>query len=216
MILAALLVLIVGGISPFAAGDEPACVSPNTFLLMDRDGATLLVDPRGVSVRELSIAPGVGCIVDHGQALLAGIVPGRWRVDRSSGDEAHRIVVIHRRSGGRVFDVAFDRRIELATAVSSPSGRFTVHVQGNNVASEVTILDAQTGMSQHVRLQHDARLAAFAIGVAISPDETCAAISMERDGGDGAETWLLELGSGDVRLLPVPDAFVLGWVRGQV
>jgi len=226
MIVLVLLLFVAGGVPSPGSGREPVppgdramtdgCASPGFSLLMERDGALLAVDPHTHTFRELPIHPEVGRIVAQGQALLTRIVPGPWYVEWGSDDEAHRIVVTDRRTGVRVVDVSFDRRIELSTAVSSPSGRYTVHVQGNNVASEVTILDARAGTGQRVRIPHDARLAAFAIGVAIGPDETCAAISMERAGGQGAETWLLDLTSGEVQVLPVPGAFVLGWVRGQV
>lgn len=183
---------------------------------MERDNAVVLVDPQTLSVRELPVSADVARIAERGQALLTGIVPGRWRIERTSLDGGLRLEVFDRHTGETVFDVAFARRIELATASVSPSGRFTVNVQANNIASEVTILDAGTGIGRRVDIPHDASLAAFAIGLAFSPGEGCVAVSMERDGGDGAETWLLDLESGDARALPVRDVFVLSWLWHQV
>jgi hypothetical protein len=137
-------------------------------------------------------------------------------VVRTSGERAFRIDVMDGLTGDRVFDESFDRRIELATAAVSPSGRFTVHIQGNNIASEVTVLDALSGERWYRELPHDARLAAFAIDAVFDADETCVAISMERVGGEGGETWLLDLRSGEVQALPVADVFAIAWIRDQV
>jgi len=199
--------------SPSPAG---GCDDLDASLLMERGSALLLVNPRTLAVRDVPLNPDVARIVERDRKWLGGVVPARWHVARSSNDREQRVAVYDRQSGETVFDVAFARRIELSTAVVSSSGRFTVHVQANNIASEVTILDAQSGTTRSLDIPHDAHLAAYAIDVAFSPDETCAAISMERIGGDGAETWLLDLASGDVRPLPVPDAFVIGWIRHQV
>ncbi|MDQ3653549.1 MAG: hypothetical protein M3457_00530 [Chloroflexota bacterium] len=200
-----------GSLSP-AGG----CNLLDASLLMERGSALQLVNLRTLAVRDVPLNPDVARIVERGRNLLEGVVPARWHVARTSNDLEQRVAVYDRQSGETVFDVAFALRIELSTAVASSSGRFTVHVQANNVASEVTVLDAQSSTTRSLSIPHEARLAAFAIGVAFSPNETCAAISMERVGGDGAETWLLDLESGEVRPLPVPGAFVLGWIRHQV
>ena len=200
-----------GSLSP-AGG----CDLLDASLLMEHGAALQLVNPRTLAVRDVPLSPDVARIVERGWNLLKGVVPARWHVARTSNDREQRVAVSDRQSGETVFDVAFARRIELSTAVVSSTGQFTVHVQANNIASEVTVLDAENGVSRQVELRHDERLAAFAIGVAFSPGEECAAISMERVGADGAETWLLDLASGDARPLPVPDAFVIGWTRHQV
>lgn len=209
-----------GGEGRRARQDSPSpagvCDGVEASLLMEHGAAVQLVNSRTLAVREVPLGADVARIVERGRNLLEGVVPARWHVARTSNDLEQRVAVYDRQSGKIVFEVAFARRIELSTAVVSPTGRFTVHVQANNIASEVTVLDAQSGAIQSLDIPHDARLAAFAIGVAFSPDETCAAISMERVGGDGAETWLLDLALGDVRALSVTDVFVVGWTRHQV
>lgn len=192
------------------------CEASSASLLMEGGAGLLLVDPRTAAVREAPLGPGVARVVERGWRQLTGIVPRRWHVEWASSDLEQVITVYDRQSGEPVFDVPFARRIELSTALVSPTGRYTVHVQANNVASGVTVLDAHVGTVRSLDIPHGARLAAFAIGVAFSPGETCAAISMERVGGDGAETWLLDLDSGELGRLPVHDAFVLAWVWSQV
>jgi hypothetical protein len=64
-----------------------------------------------------------------------------------------------------------------------------------------------------VRLAHAAPLAAYAIGLTFAPDEHCVAVSMERIGGPGAETWLVDLRTGTVDKVAIPDLFVLDWAR---
>lgn len=176
----------------------------------------VLVNPGTLVVRAVPLPPEIVQIVERGWKRLEGVVPPPWHVVRTSNDREQRVAVYDRQTGRTVVDVAFARRIELATAKVSSTGRFTVHVQANNIASEVTILDAQSGRARSLEIRHDARLAAFSIGVAFSPDETCAAISMERVGGNGPETWLLDLVSSEVRQVPVPDVFVVAWIRIQV
>jgi hypothetical protein len=137
----------------------------------------------------------------------------RWSVRQASDEDGRSFLVTDRETGTDIFDVTYAYRIELAHAASSLSGRFTVVVQSNNVASEVTVLDAATGQSRLSLIGHDAPLAAYAIGIAFSPDEACVAISMERVNGPGAETWLLDLATGEVSALAIPDLFVLDWAR---
>lgn len=209
-----------GGEERRARQDSPSpagvCDGVEASLLMEHGAALQLVNARTLAVREVPLSPDVARIVERGWNRLEGVVPARWHVARTSNDLEQRVTVYDRHTGEPVFNVSFARRIELATALVSPSGRFTVHVQANNIASEVTVLDAQSGTTRSLDIPHDARLAAFAIGVAFSPGDECAAISLERVGGDGAETWLLDLASGEVHELPVPDVFVIGWTWHQV
>lgn len=246
MILIVIFIVILFGVAPFGIGNEPGgldcvgavqaadvtvlscddaggqrgpvwgCGDLHEPLLLEQGRAVLLVNPQTGVARHVPLSPGAVRIVQRSWSLLEGVVRSAWHVERASADTGHRIAVYERRTGTIVLDVAFDRRIELSTAVVSSTGRFTVHVQANNIASEVTILDAQSGSIRRLAIAHDARLAAFAIGVAFSPNEACVAISMERVGGNGAETWLLDLESGVVHTLPVPDAFILGWARAYV
>ena len=201
---------------PGSPSPARGCGGPDGSLLMEDGSGLVLVNPGSLAVRRVPFSPEAVRIVERGWNRLNGVIPARWLVERTSDDTGRRIAVYERQTGDTVFDLAFDRRIELSTDIVSLSGRFTVHVQANNNASEVMILDAQSGHTRRLGIPHDARLAAYAIGVAFSQGETCAAISMERVGGKGAETWLLDLESGVVYQLPVPDAFVVAWTRDQV
>ena len=199
--------------SPFPAW---GCSDLDGSLLVEHGSGLVLVNPGTLVIRAVPFRPDVARFVERGWNRLEGVLPPPWHVEQSTDETGQRIVVYERQTGGTVFDVAFTRRIELSTAKVSSTGRFTLHVQANNIASEVTILDAQSSSARSLDIPHDARLAAFSIGVAFSPAETCAAISMERVDGIGPETWLLDLVSGDVRQVPVMDAFVVAWTRIQV
>ncbi len=193
-----------------------ACEEPGGVLLLEHGDGMAIVDPASFTMHELALDPEVPRVAERARDQLTGIVPGRWHVERTPGDGGLRIEVIDRWSGDQVFDISFARRIELAASAVSPSGRLTVHVQANNIASELTLLDAHTGVSRRVDIRHGAQLAAFAIGVAFSPGERCVAISMERAGGGGAETWLVDPESGEVLPLPLTDIFVVAWPPDQV
>lgn len=241
-----ILIIILFGTEPFGIGDDPShpdcaaavpdrcggadahqgwqaprraisgCNAPGASVILQQGTTTVLVDPLTATVRELPVSPDAVRRIERGWRLLTMAVPDRWHVEQHANGTERRIVVYDRQSGDRVVDAAFSRRIELSTAVVSETGRYTVHVQGNNIASEVTVLDAQRGITWRRDVPHDARLAAYAIDVAFNPGETCAAISTERVGGDGAETWLLDLWSGGLRPLPVESVFILGWVQHHV
>lgn len=221
MILIVILIVMVFGLAPFGLGAGPeshkGCQAPGAFLIAERGHDVVAIDPLTGAARPVALPPNAVRMAERGWRALRGAVPEPWRVVRSSDASHQRIEVYDRESGVQVFDIAFQRRIELSTAVVSPSGRFTVHVQANNVASEITVLDAVRGLRWRRDIPHNARLAAYAMGVAFSPNGACAAISMERaDGVDGPETWLLDLESGTDSGLPIRDAFVLGWVWRQV
>lgn len=136
--------------------------------------------------------------------------PDEWVVRRTSSARAYHIEVGERATGETVVAMDFDRRIELATSVISPSSRLTVFIQANNLASELTLIDAATASVQSLTIPHDAPLAAFSIDAAFSSDETCLAVSMERSGGPGPETWLIDLDTGVVA--PARPGAVIGWV----
>jgi hypothetical protein len=108
-------------------------------------------------------------------------------------------------------EATFDRRIELAASKVSPTGQFTVFVQANNLATEVTVLDAEQAERWTVSLPHDATLAAFAISIHIDPAEACLAISEQRATGESPETWYVDLATRQVAE-PVPG-FVVSWWR---
>ncbi len=240
MILIVILIVALFGLAPFGLDDpgpeshtrmfgtatmpQPArllakplhkgCQDPGAFLLVEQGDAVIAIDPLTQAGRAVPVEPDVVRVVERGWRMLHGAVPAPWHVVRTSEASSRRIAAYDGQSGAQIFDVAFARRIELSTAVASPSGRFTVHVQANNVASEITVLDAGRGAQWRRYIRHDARLAAYAIGVAFSPNGSCAAILMERE-GVGPETWLLDLES-ETLSDPLVDAFALGWVRRQV
>lgn len=220
MILIVILIVMLFGLAPFGLEGQPGsprgCEDSGALLLAVRGNEVVAIDPLSFEARAVPVQPDAVRIAERGVRALHSAVPAPWRVVRSSDAAAQRIEVYDGRTDDRVFDVAFRRRIELSTAAVSPSGRVTVHVQANNVASEVTVLDAGRGVRWRRDIPHDARLAAYAIGVTFSPNGACAAISMEREGSDDPETWLLDLESGDLFGSPVADAFVLAWVRRQV
>lgn len=140
----------------------------------------------------------------------------RWIVERQPDPNATLVRVIDRSTRRVVLETSFPRRIELSASASSPDGRYFAHVQANNVASEVVIFDAMTRARRMVSLPHNGRLAAFAISLTFSPDASCIAISMEREGQGEAETWLVDL----TARVPVPDTvdagYVLAWLPGRV
>ncbi|MBA2246952.1 MAG: hypothetical protein H0W23_02400 [Chloroflexia bacterium] len=149
-------------------------------------------------------------------ALLLGQAasrpPPRWVVEREPMADAIAYRVVERRSGATVTAVSFPRRIELAASASNPDGRYFIHVQANNVASEVAIVDARTTRRRSVTLAHDAPLAAFAISLTFNPDGSCLAISMEREGGAAPESWALDLTSDTSAPRTVDWGSVLAWV----
>lgn len=183
------------------------------MLVGERAGRVILVELPDAIVHETSVAPEVVSQGARARRRFQRFAFPRWEVARTIDEQGRRIVVRDPRSGDIRFDVTFPNRIELATSAVSGAGRFSVFVQSNNVASEVTLLDAETGARRMVRLAHDAPLAAYAIGITFDPGERCVAISMERIGGPGAETWLVDLDTGSVEQLTIPDLFVLDWSR---
>jgi hypothetical protein len=189
------------------------CHNPDTALLVERGPSAAIVDMATFAAHELPIPPEVIAAARSARDAFSRLAPRQWNVTRTTEVRGRRIVVEKVPGGEIVFDVLFPHRIELATSAVSPSGRFSLFIQANNIASEITILDAQSGTTQLVKIPHDAPLAAYAIGVAFSPDQRCVAISMERVGADAAETWTINLETGALTLLPVPDAFVLDWIR---
>ncbi len=137
----------------------------------------------------------------------------RWVVDQQPLADTIVYRVLDRSTGAIAVTLSFPRRIELATSASSPDGRFFVHVQANNVASDVVVVDAWTKRQQSGTLPHNARLAAFAMSLTFSPDASCLAISMEREGDAHPETWVIGLTTSD-EIAPwrVDVGYVLAWV----
>ena len=132
----------------------------------------------------------------------------QWEVE-ATAEEGGYAFTVARPGGPTVLRASFDRRIELAASASSPSGRFTIFVQANNVATEVTVLDAARAERWTVLLPHEAPLAAFAISIHVDAREECIAISEQRVYGAGPETWYVDLRT---RQVSEPDpGFVVAW-----
>lgn len=193
------------------ASTEP-CRLEGTTLLVQQADRLVIVDPATFAVRDTPLDPELVRRAAAMRQVLDEVIWRRWHVVRTADERVREITVFDSSDGSLVFDLSFSRRIELAASAVSPSHRFVIHVQANNVASEATILDAQSGDSRFATISHHAEIAAYAIGIVISPDELCAAISMERADADGAETWLVDLASGAVTRLRIPDIQVLDWI----
>jgi len=208
----ALLAMIgaLGCYQPGASG-AGACPAQPGILVGERAGQVLVVT--GGDDEVLPIDPGTVRQAARFRQRFDRLAFPRWLVVHASDERRRRVTVTDRSSGEVMIDSAFPLRIELAVAASSASGRYTVVVQSNNVASEVTVLDAAMGRTRLVPIPHDAPLAAYAIGVAFNPVMPCVAISMARVNGPGAETWLLDLNTGDFSPLPVADFLVRDWAR---
>jgi hypothetical protein len=217
--LAVLIALIIGflptgtGVAGRLAG---VCEQPGTILIAEQDDRVVAVEPATGNVRHLAIDPRVVEKVARARRLGASLMPSRWQVERTADERGRRIQVFDSVRDEQMLDELFELRIELAMSSVSSSGQYTVYLQSNNIASDVTILDAANAIQRTVGIVHDAPLAAYAMAIVFSPDQHCAAISMERIGGDGAETWLLDLATGGIATLPVADVLVLDWVPGQV
>ena len=211
LILAAALTL------PQATGAGPSlvCNDPGTLILVEQASNTRALDPASGSSWTVPVSPDAVEQLARLHDRYQRFMPGYWSIERIATGRGVAFYITETASAEPVMSAQFDRRIEIAAAVSTPDGRFTVHVQANNIASEVTVLDASLARRQLVTIPHNATLAAFSIGIAFSPGQSCVAISMERVGGPGAETWLVDMATGSVTTVPVPDAFVLDWVRGR-
>ncbi len=214
LVLVALMAVLSPCLANAAKRGIERCEQPGTAMIAEQGERVVVVDPGTGIVQPLPLEPGFVESVARARRFGEAITPSRWVVARTADEHGRRIQVFDMRHGEQVFDVRFDLRIELATSAVSPSGRYTVYLQSNNIASEVTILDAATASQRTVRIEHGAPLAAYAMAIVFSPDQECAAISMERVGGDGAETWLLNLGSGEIERVPAQDLFVRDWVPG--
>lgn len=190
---------------------------PRRVVALGASGHALVADARD----RWSLVPVTGGgVVRLAEPVVAALLLGRtatqppphWVVEREPMADAIAYRVVERRSGATVTAVSFPRRIELAASASSPDGRYFVHVQANNVASEVAIVDARTTRRRTATLPHDAPLAAFAISLTFSPDRSCLAISMEREGGVAPESWAIDLSSDTSAPRPVVWGSVLAWV----
>ena len=195
-----------------AQGFTESCRPSGTSLIVEHETRAAIVDTAMPSAMVIPLEPGILRLAGKVQQALDGLGPERWRVVRTADERAQTIEVRDTGDGSLIFERSFTHRIELAASAVSPSSQFTIHLQANNVASEVTIFDAYTGVTRVVAISHNADLAAYAIGIVFSPDDQCAAISMERAGAAGAETWLVDLKSGALAQLSIPDIFAIAWI----
>lgn len=196
----------------YANAFTDACLHEGTFLIVEQHGSAAMVVPSSLAAVAVPLDPDLIRLSASVQQSLDGLGRKQWHVVRTADERGLRIDVRNTGDGSLIFDRSFNRRIELSASAVSPSNRFTIHLQANNVASEMTIFDARDGVTQLVTIPHDADLSAYALGIVFGPDEQCAAISMERAGSDGAETWFVDLEPGRQSLLPLPDIFALDWV----
>jgi hypothetical protein len=195
---------------PAAAGTS--CADPGTVLLGTADATLVAYTPSGsVWATPQESRPEWTAWV--GRQVLAPAGPSRWRVERAASDQAVSIRIVDTFAGEVVVQASFAKRIELAASAVVPGGGYALYLQGNNVASELTILDARLGTTRSVLLPHDADLAPYAITFAFSPSLDCVAISLERVFGHGPETWLVDLATGTIRLVNLSGLTVERWVR---
>lgn len=182
--------LLLAPASPAASVDRVCAATSGLLAIQDDDSQFALHDPGSGS--SVTISPGLAQVATvETYVLNAATVPG-WSISSTSSEQGYRLQVTDQPDGTTVFDTTFEHRIELATSAHSRTGRFTVFLQANNQASEVTIFDAQFRERRELRLHHHATLAAYAIGLSFSSDEACLAVSLERAGGPGPETWLID------------------------
>ncbi len=135
----------------------------------------------------------------------------RWVTLRTYDAAGLRLRIVDRNRNRVVVDTVFPRRIEIAATATSSDGRFVVHLQANNVASELTLFDAELGTRRELRIPHDASLAAYALSLTFSPDGSCLAVSMTRE-GERPESWLVDPWQPDLTARPIVDVFVLAWI----
>lgn len=208
-----MVMLLLGSMtSPVNSLAQPAapCAQTPRQLLLSRDDEVLLLFPGTTEILPTRLTTTQARFLTADLPFGRWPVPQEWQVERTSQPHAYLIELRNRATGEMVLSATFQRRIELAMSVVSPSGRFVAYIQANNLASEVTLMDAATAAMQTVRIPHDAPLAAYAMHAEISPDERCLAISMERSGGPGPETWLIDLASGEVSDRIAGD--LVGWL----
>jgi hypothetical protein len=208
--LAAIVALgLIQGV-PAAAGSP--CVAAGTVLFGIADGIPVAFTPDGMPY-EIPVMGGVEWRGWVGRQSIAPAGPARWSVDRAASDRGVTVRIVDTLNGQVVALASFATRIELAASTVAPDGRYALYLQGNNVASELTILNARNGTTRTVLLPHNADLAPFAITFAFAPSVECVAISLERVFGRGPETWLVDLASGATREVDLDGLTVERWVR---
>jgi hypothetical protein len=174
---------------------------------MEVGSGTFVAGPPGVTP-QVPVPAAMMTAVSAWSGFRSALEPRHWEVNATT-NQAGYSYEISGPNGSTVLQAAFARRIELAASTVSASGRYTVFVQANNVATEVAILDAERVTRWTRLLPHNATLAAFAISMHFDPAEECLAISEQRAAGAGPETWYVDLETRQVSQ-PVPG-FVVAW-----
>ncbi len=195
--------------TPIQSLQQPACATAHGWLFLARDNQAVVLDPGNHATASIDLPPAAIERLHRPLILRDIFQSSAWEVRRESWPDAYEFTVVERDTGEVVHTATFTRRIEIAASTVSPSGRYTVFIQANNLGSEITVLDASAGLRRDLRIPHDEELAAFAIDSAFSRDESCLAVSMERVGGNGPETWLVDLETGEVS--PAIPGFVITW-----
>lgn len=192
--------------------DEPCGLTPS-HLMIARSEDVLILSAGTTQVLPTSLTANQAAFLSAALPYDHWLATQDWQVVRTSLPHAYLIELRSVETGRLELSATFDRRIELAMSVVSPSSRQVAFIQANNLASEVTLMDAESATRRTVLIRHDAPLAAYAIQAAFSPDESCLAISMERSGGSGPETWLVDLATGEVSDRIAGD--LVGWLPGR-
>lgn len=193
--------------------------NPRTVTLVQRTGVVIVADASGHDhlVRLAdgwnALVPGaVRAAVQTTESATAMFRRSRWATLRTYDATGLRLRIIDRERDRVVVDTVFPRRIEIAATATSADGRSVAYLQANNVASELTLFDAETGRRKALRIPHDASLAAYAISLSFSPDGSCLAVSMARD-TRLPEFWVIDLRQPSLAATPIGDVFVLAWLR---
>lgn len=191
---------------------------PRTVIPLPPPGAAVVGDASGqhylVLLPDRRATPVPEGIVTAIETVRAGLEPfrfPRWSTQRTRDETGLRLRIIDRARDRVVVDTVFRRRIEIAATAESPDGRFVIHLQANNVASELTVFDAETGIRKDLRIFHDAPLAAYALSLTFSPEASCLAVSMTR-AGQLPEAWTVDLRQPVLTVTPLDDVFVLAWI----
>lgn len=191
---------------------------PRTVTPLPRPGFVIAGDAAGrdhlVRLADGRTAPVPGAIataVETTDSLLFLFRSPRWVTQGAYDAAGLRLRIVDRNRDRAVVDTVFPRRIEIAATATSADGRSVVHLQANNVASELTLFDAERETRSHIRIPHDASLAAYALSLTFSPDGSCLAVSMTRD-GPLPESWMVDLSQPVLTATPSGNVFVLAWV----
>ncbi|CAA9559026.1 MAG: hypothetical protein AVDCRST_MAG43-1748 [uncultured Thermomicrobiales bacterium] len=191
--------------------------NPRTVTPVQRTGVVIVGDASGrdhlVLLADGGSTPVSGAVraaIKTTESATAGFSTSRWVTLRTYDAAGMRLRIIDRERDRVVVDTMFRRRIEIAATATSADGRSVAHLQANNMASELTLFDAETGRRKALRIPHDASLAAYAISLTFSPDGSCLAVSMTRD-TQLPESWVIDLRQPSLPATAIGAVFVLAW-----